>query len=295
LSCLCALLEPLDISPQAARLTLSRMRQKGYFFTRRQGRHSFYFLTAPGLAEITTTEGRSLLRGAPPAWDGRFHMVSYEVPEALREQRQNLTTLLRQAGLGRAAAGLWASAYPLPGRLAASLEASESAGLVTRYLAELQGDAAAFARRIWRLDEAVGRLEAFLTQYRSALAEYRAAGEKAAGEKAAAGRAGRSPAGHRGQPGRSGPAECFRRYFFLLGDFIPLMASLPPVPPGLLPANWPAAAAHELFLACRQAVHDGAEAYVDAVYVPFDDSGESAAEAAARANQEEIDEHEPEN
>jgi len=260
LGTLCAFLEPLGVSAEASRLVLSRMARKGYFRTRRKGRSSFYFLTDSGLAVIRRAEGRSLDRGPPQPWDGKFRLVSYEMPETMRDARTELAAALRMAGFGRAAAGLWASAREAPDELRRLLDSSPYRDVVTEYLADLRGDAAAFARRIWNVDAHRDRLARFVDAYRTQRFEFEAA--------AAAGR----------QPP---PAECFHRYFELLSDFVDTMASIPPIPAELLPEGWPAAEADELFRSYRRLVGQGAEAYVQGVYVPFDEGGPGGPEGVS--------------
>ena len=249
LKTLCAMLARLGLSAEASRLALSRMARRGFLYTKRRGKASFYFLSAAGAAIIDRAEKGSVCRDGAPAWDGRFRLVSYELPESLREERAALAEALRQGGFGRAAAGLWAGPFEPGAALRERLSSPGLRGLIEEYEAVLRGDARAFARRIFRLDERRRTLDAFLARFsadREAFLVRRASG--------------------RGTP----DADCFTAYFQALDAYVDAMASVPPLPPELLPQAWPAEAARELFVSYRGLVRDGAGAFYESVYEPFE-------------------------
>ncbi|TFG79570.1 MAG: hypothetical protein E4H20_11870, partial [Spirochaetales bacterium] len=218
-------------------------------FTKRKGRSSFYFLSEAGMAIMKTGESRSVKRGPPSSWDGTFRMISYEIPESLRHERAALAETLRKAGLGRAAAGLWVSAYDFEDRVQEHLARRVLAGRVDRYLSEYSGDAKEFASRIWKLEERRVALDAFIACYSARRDEFIHRRESASALN---------------------DGECFTEYFEELGAFVEAMASVPPVPPELLPSDWPAGKANELFIEYRRLVHAGASDFFDSVYEPFD-------------------------
>ena len=45
-------LAPLGFSPQSVRVQVSRMKRRGYLLSRRQGRYSFYRLSARGQGDV---------------------------------------------------------------------------------------------------------------------------------------------------------------------------------------------------------------------------------------------------
>ncbi len=246
---LCAMLGTMGISPEAARLSLSRMARKGYFYTRKKGRSSYYFLTEQGFATISLAEGRSVFRRDTKTWDGKFRLISYEIPESRRDDRQKLTEALRCAGLGRAAAGLWAGAFDFPQDLRNLLDSPTYQELITEYQATLTSDKRAFARRIWNLSEISKQLTTFIVQYKTEMSDFRQ---------------GNTPMGE------AKDSDCFRRYFVLLKDFIQVMTNIPPIPQELLGADWPAQEAHDVFVEYRKAVHDGTDAFIQRIYEPFE-------------------------
>lgn len=248
LSALCTLLSAFDVSAEAARVALSRMQRKGLLRSRRVGRNAYYYLSESGWQLISRTETRSVHRQEPPRWDGHFQLVAYEIPENRRELRQQLTEKLRYAGLARVGSSLWASAWSLSESIQEFLSSAEISPYITSFSAELHQNPLTFARRVWQLDAIMERHAAYLDKYRRASSAHQAAVDS-----------GRPPS----------DLECFRNYFFSLTDFIETMAGQPPLPPELLPADWPAASVQELFVTYRALVHDGAEAFVNAVHKPL--------------------------
>ena len=164
LKALTAFLGALGLTPEATRLALSRMARSGFLFTRRKGRSSYYFLTEEGSRVMRRGEGRSVRREGPGAWDGAFRLVSYEFPETERELRNALSGALRMAGFGRAAAGLWVFPRDLPVEIRSTLASPEYAGRTETFSARHEGDAKAFAERVWRLGDHAERLKAFASR-----------------------------------------------------------------------------------------------------------------------------------
>ncbi len=249
LSTLYAYLAPLGVTPEAARLVLSRMARKGYLTARRKGRASWYSLAAEGEAEVERAVARSVRRREEGPWDGRFRLVSYEIPEAEREERALLAAALAAAGFARVGGGLWAAAVDPEPRLRSLLDAAAARGLVSEFTAEYRGESRAFAGRIFRLAERAAGIEGFRRRYAAdtaALAAARAAGNEPA------------------------DADCFARYFEALTDYVELLRLVPPLPKELLPADWPGPAAEAAYARFREAVRDGTNAYITANYQAFE-------------------------
>ncbi len=250
LGTLTAFLETFGLSPEAVRLALSRMARKGWFETKRKGRNSFYFLTDSGWRVVRGAESRSVFRGELPEWDGRFRLVSYEVPEERKEDRALLADTLRRAGYGKAAAALWVSAYEAPPPVRELLDGEPFRSYVTEYAAELRGDAKAFARRIWDTDALAAMLGNAASFLEARIRSFRKAADK-----------GKPPS----------DAECFRSYFEGTDAFVSAMASTPPIPGSLLPDGWPADRLGAAFREHRDLVRDGTSSFIDRVYEPFVD------------------------
>jgi phenylacetic acid degradation operon negative regulatory protein len=79
----------LDTSAQAVRSTLSRMTRNGWLRSRREGRHSFYAITAK--TNTLLTEGaRRIYEPCQDLWDKRWYVLNYSIPKDQRHLRHRL-------------------------------------------------------------------------------------------------------------------------------------------------------------------------------------------------------------
>ena len=104
------LLGLLGVSDRAARTTLSRMKQQGWFETARDGRRSRYVITETGRSIIA--EGDKRIFETPiENWTGEWHFVVYSLPEEKRALRNALRKKLVWFGFGNLAPGTWVGAH----------------------------------------------------------------------------------------------------------------------------------------------------------------------------------------
>ena len=108
-----ALMAPLGIAEKTTRSTLARMAKKGWLSVKKEGRQSRYALTQSGLAIIAEGDTRIFERSTP-AWDGRWHLFTYSLPESLAPLRTALAKRLRWAGYGNLNHGTWISPIDEP-------------------------------------------------------------------------------------------------------------------------------------------------------------------------------------
>ena len=102
------LMAGLNTSAQAVRSTLSRMTRKGWLCSRREGRHSFYAITAK--AEALLSEGtQRIYQPRQDPWDGRWYILTYSIPENQRHLRHRLRQRLAWLGFGRLGSATWVS------------------------------------------------------------------------------------------------------------------------------------------------------------------------------------------
>ncbi|WP_185897321.1 PaaX family transcriptional regulator C-terminal domain-containing protein [Paenibacillus zeisoli] len=87
--------EARDVSPQIIRNTLSRLKKDGYIESTERSR---YAVTPLGSEFIQTINRKPLL--IEQQWDGVWHMVMFEVPEADRKKRDAFRGGLLQLGFG---------------------------------------------------------------------------------------------------------------------------------------------------------------------------------------------------
>ncbi len=110
LACTTALLQTLDIGPEAARAALSRTAREGWFMSERRGRQSFYRLTARGYERLMQARIRIYRKDDEP-WDGGFTILGLNVPALAPSIRRRLMREL--TFVGWAALGPYQWATPL--------------------------------------------------------------------------------------------------------------------------------------------------------------------------------------
>jgi phenylacetic acid degradation operon negative regulatory protein len=239
------MLETLGVSERAARSTLSRMQKRGWLRSRRNGRYSRYSLTQRGLRVVREGEIR-IFEPRRTAWDGRWHMVVYSVPEQHRDLRSRLRRNLGWLGFGRLAPGTWISPNDRRDEVKALLSELEAqpyavyfSGMQLHFASDEQ-----IVRRCWDLPTINQAYREFIGRYRPAFIRCQRALE-----------------GGDGIP----PQECFRQRFWLTLDYSQFPRWDPNLPPALLPAGWLGGEANELFLAFHNLLRAPSEAYVDLV------------------------------
>ena len=92
------LLGLLGLSGQAVHSILSRLSHKGWLKSRKTGRYSFYSLTPKFLALLEEGAQRIFQPRCDP-WDGRWHLLTYSIPESKRHLRRRLRKRLFELGI----------------------------------------------------------------------------------------------------------------------------------------------------------------------------------------------------
>lgn len=103
-----ALLQPLNIGPEAARAALSRMAREGWFTSERRGRQSAYQLTARGRERLTHAQAR-IYRRTDELWDGTFSILGLTTSAIAPNMRRNMVRELQFLGWAAVAPYQWAT------------------------------------------------------------------------------------------------------------------------------------------------------------------------------------------
>src|SRR2546430_6648086 len=106
----------LHVTGSALRTALSRMTREGWLAADRDGGPARYRLSPRGRELIEEGIGRIYGRHRA-AWDGRWLLVSYSLPEPRRGQRDRLRQGLSFLGLGSLGNGLFVSPHDLPAQV----------------------------------------------------------------------------------------------------------------------------------------------------------------------------------
>ena|SRR3989344_1577879 len=128
------------------------------------------------IPEITKTGKRRLATIIPVydekrLWDGRMHLVTYDVPETKRLDREALRDVIRRLGAGRLQDSVWITPYNPVDILRTCINEHHLSGSVI--VSDMgQGGAigeenlASLVVRVWRLDRLNDRYEEWLREYK---------------------------------------------------------------------------------------------------------------------------------
>ncbi|MCC7020251.1 MAG: hypothetical protein IT332_10875 [Ardenticatenales bacterium] len=242
---LISLLAPLGLSAQAVRSTLSRMSRSGWLLGRRSGRHSYYRLTDKGI-RILDEGAQHLFQPRREPWDGRWHLVTYTIPERTHQLRDRLRQRLTWLGFGHLSAGTWISPYEPPRELHGWLESVGAQQYVDLFTAQHDGfgQPHQLVARAWDLQQLNAAYETFIRQFGSEF-----------------------ESNSSGQPrdGGSDASTAFVRRFQLTLSFLSFPYVDPHLPNDLLPEGWLGHRATTLFQRYHEALTPSASAFVDRV------------------------------
>ncbi len=238
------LLSNFGLSEQAIRSAVSRMCRSGLLKAKRTNRKSYYSLTSEGRSLLTEGTQRIFQR-KESRWDGNWNIVTYSVPERLREARDRLRLELGWIGYGALAEATWISPYDLTGEVKNLLQKLDIEEYVHIFNCQQDStDPKKIVSRCWNLDTIHREYVDFLAEYRPKLE------------------------GHlkRLQAGESiEPSECFVARFNLMHEYRKLPFFDPDLPLELLPKNWLRPQASALFNEYHGLLTEKANEYFDSV------------------------------
>ena len=155
----------MGVGPQAARLAISRLADRGWLAGTRSGRRTRWEFT-PALSMLLE-EGAARIycfRADVGPWDGRWLLLVVSIPERQRRLRSVMAVRLGWAGFGSLAKGVWIS--PWPEREAEALRLIGDLGIEGAVLfrtdAEGAADPAEIVGRSWDLAGLRCQYEGFL-------------------------------------------------------------------------------------------------------------------------------------
>ncbi len=224
----------LGVSGNALRSALSRMTREGWLAARRDGGAPRYRLTTRGRELIE--EGIARIYGRHRgAWDGRWLLISYSLPEPRRGQRDRLRQGLSFLGLGALGNGLFISPHDLRQQVHELVRRHEVEREVTIHHGTLEwpSDPGIVVARAWDLDRLAARYASFVESVRRELRQADGLDDR----------------------------EAFRRRFRLTHEFRRFPFSDPDLPDVLLPSGWIGTTAREMFLTYNRKLRKRAERF----------------------------------
>ncbi len=230
------LLGELGVGPQAVRSSISRLKRRDTLRSLRLEGSAGYALS-PSMLEVLREGDRRIFEHPPARLADGWVQVVFTVPEAQREKRHELRSLLARLGFGPVAPGVWTA----PGTLTDEVSGALSRQGLGRYVDLFRGDHVGYAPLAGRVRE-WWDLPAIETRYAEFLAAHSSVARRAAR---------RAPSG----------GEAFAAYVRMLTAWRRLRYLDPGLPLELLPAGWKGVAAAELFERLRAALGPPAEAH----------------------------------
>lgn len=235
LRALTTLLDSFEVGENTVRVVMGRLRKEGWFDTRREGRETVYVLNDKSWRLLD--EGRErIFKRMADAWDRRWHMVIYSVPESDRPMREELRKELSWLGFGPLAASTWISPR---NRLREVEEHFAGKDAIRLDLLSCQSSGLAqdreMAARCWDLDALNRDYGELLRSYRPRMADYRAQ--------------------------RLAPQRALVERMRLTHDYRMFPFRDPDLPEELVPAGWRGAEAHELFVEAHELLREPAERF----------------------------------
>jgi phenylacetic acid degradation operon negative regulatory protein len=239
------LLGNFGLSEQAIRSAVSRMCRSGLLKAKRTNRKSYYSLTSEGHSLLTEGAQRIFQR-KKSRWDGNWNIVTYSIPESMRQARDRLRLELGWMGYGPLSEATWISPYDRTREVKNLLERLNIEEYVNIFSAQHQGstDPGKIVSRCWNLGKIHQKYADFLTEYRPKLERHLKRLE--AGETIE-------------------PSECFVARFNLIHEYRKLPFFDPDLPLELLPENWLRPQAAALFGEYHDSCTEKANEYFDSV------------------------------
>ncbi len=239
------LLGNFNLSEQAIRSAVSRMCRSGLLKAKRTHRKSYYSLTSEGHSLLTEGAQRIFHR-KKSHWDGNWNIVTYSIPERMRQARDRLRLELGWMGYGALGEATWISPYDLTREVRSLLKRLDIEGYVHIFSARHQSgtDPRKIISHCWDLGKIHRKYADFLAEYRPKLEEHR----------------------QRLQAGETiESSECFVERFKLIHEYRKFPFFDPDLPGELLPENWLGPQAAAVFDEYHDSLTEKANEYFDSV------------------------------
>jgi phenylacetic acid degradation operon negative regulatory protein len=168
-----AFIRRLEKSPKASWSALKRLEDRGEIEKKRRGNQILLYITQKGKEKIGPSGLISERRSRD--WDGRWYLVSFDIPETQKTSRNLLRKKLLMLGFGKLQRSLWISPYD---------HIKEVRKIVTHYHLEKYVEVfhsqllspkepPSFASQIWDLEGLNRRYIQFIERYRPRLSKFK--------------------------------------------------------------------------------------------------------------------------
>jgi phenylacetic acid degradation operon negative regulatory protein len=239
------LVRPLGFSPNAIRLGLSRMARRGVFRVHKRGRYSHYSLSRRGMKFMETGRVRAFDL-EHKKWDGKWRLIAYRVPEALRGLRDEFREKLQSLGFANLSASVWISPRSFRSEIISFVKRHKMTEYVETFEADYNGlrRPRDFAAALWAIGDLENRYQAYIDKYAALRSEFTRSARKGDHVEGAA---------------------CFADRFCLTAEYVALRLDDPMLPLELLPAGWVGVRAKRLHDDMWSILEPAAGKFIDSV------------------------------
>lgn len=239
------LLEEFGHNEQSVRAAVSRMRSQGWIESERRGNHSYYFLTERGEARMDEASKR-IYKTKLPAWDGKWRMLIYTIPEEKRHLRDQLRRELGWSGFGLLSNSCWITPNPLEKEVNRMVEKYEIGPYVSFFNADYLGfnNEQHLVKTCWDLDEINNEYVHFINTYKQKFEQDLSALKQ----------------------GELSIGSCFVKRTLLVHEYRKFLFIDPSLPRKLLPKKWLGDSADELFAKYNKMLAKPAKMFFESVY-----------------------------
>ncbi|RNB87874.1 phenylacetic acid degradation operon negative regulatory protein PaaX [Brevibacillus fluminis] len=161
------LMGEFGLSEPAVRAAISRMLRQGWLDSRKVGNRSYYSMSARGKNRLEEAAAR-IYKVEESDWDGRWCIVSYNIPEERRALRDQLRKDLSWMGFGMLTTSTWISPNNLSDYVKELTESYDIKDHVEMFYADHLGwsDPKELVKKCWNLDEINDAYKSFIDVYR---------------------------------------------------------------------------------------------------------------------------------
>lgn len=239
------LLDLLEVGEHTGRSTINRMQREGWFTVEKDGRQSRFSLTPTGTKLLNSGDLRlnDQINGqTKEQWDGRWHIVTYSLPEEKRKVRNDLRKQLAWLGYGPLGPGLWISPHNRLLELKETLQTLEIGDLVHIFSSEYLGPAepSTLINQAWNLEEISADYVVFNEILKHNMANFNSQSNPSA-------------------------ADAFRHHFHLTTQLFPILQKDPNLPLDMLPPDWAGTVGQKLFRQFRNQLTPIVNPFIDQV------------------------------
>ncbi len=246
------LLKVFGHNEQAVRVAVSRMMKQGLLQSEKKGNKSYYKLTERGVSRINEAAKR-IYKLDPHEWDEKWRIIMYNIPEEMRQVRDDFRKELQWSGFGNLSNGCWISPNNFEKEINFLISKYKIEEYVQLFLSKHIGPQADFhlIEKCWPLQEIEEKYDQFIDTY----------SKKFIIDQSVIG------------SGQMTDEECFMRRANLVHEYRKFLFIDPFLPKELLPERWSGNHAALLFNQYYKMLAERASRFFEDVFQEENDLG----------------------